>query len=253
MLIKTRRSWDIAENQVTPEDVFLNRRKLVQRAGLIAAGSALGGLVACDDGAGQANRYADCAQFAKNGRFSTELAKKFSTDLGVGGLQDPRMAPKPTANLVNAIQRHLKKNTRLGIPALVASECLHGHMSVGATVFPQAIALGSSWNTDLVKKVAATAAREARAVGVCQALSPDLDLARDPRWGRVEETYGEDPHLVGRMGVAYVKGLQGTRAKIDREHLVATVKHFAAHGSPQGGVNSAPIATGERELRDTYL
>jgi len=85
------------------------------------------------------------------------------------------MAPKIAAKLVNAVQKYLIKNTRLGIPALVSSECLHGHMSTGATIFPQAIALASSWNTDLVKKVATTAAREARAVGVCQAFSPDLD------------------------------------------------------------------------------
>ncbi len=103
--------------------------------------------------------YADCAQFAKNGKFSAELAKKYFTSLGIGGLQDPRMAPKAAADCVNAIQKFLIKNTRLGIPALVASECLHGHMSVGATIFPQAIALASSWNIDLVKKVAATAAR----------------------------------------------------------------------------------------------
>lgn len=197
--------------------------------------------------------YADCGQFAREGKFCAELAKKFFKDLGVGGLQDPRMAPKPTANLVNAIQRYLKKNTRLGIPALVGSECLHGHMSVGATIFPQAIAMGSSWNVDLVKKTAATAAKEARAVGVFQSFSPNLDLAREPRWGRVEETYGEDPHLVGRMGVAYVKGLQGKGAKIGPENLVATVKHFAAHGSPQGGINIGPVSCGERELRDTYL
>ena len=197
--------------------------------------------------------YADCAQFAKNGKFSAELAKKFFKSLGVGGLQDPRMTPKASAQLVNDVQKFLIKKTRLGIPALVASECLHGHMSKGATVFPQAIALGSSWNTDLVKKVASTAAREARAIGVRQAFSPDLDLARDPRWGRVEETYGEDPYLVGRMGVAYVKGLQGTAATIGPEHLVSTLKHFAAHGSPQGGINIGPVACGERELRDTYL
>ena len=197
--------------------------------------------------------YADCAQFAKNGKFSANLAKDFFKTLGVGGLSDPRMAPKPSAELVNAIQKFLINKTRLGIPALVTSECLHGHMSIGATIFPQAIGMASSWNPGLVRQVAATAAKEARAVGVSQAFSPDLDLARDPRWGRVEETYGEDACLVGRMGVAYVRGLQGTGPKVDRQHLVATLKHFAAHGSPQGGINVAPVAVGEREMRDTYL
>ena len=94
--------------------------------------------------------YADCAQFARKGKFSPNLAKKFFKSLGVGGLQDPRMTPTVVARLVNAIQKHLIENTRLGIPALVASECLHGHMSRGATIFPQAIAMASSWNTNLV-------------------------------------------------------------------------------------------------------
>ena len=197
--------------------------------------------------------FADCAHFTRNGKFSAKLAKDFFKDLGVGGLQDPRMNSKTAAEVINAIQKFLMNNTRLGIPALVTSECLHGHMSTGATIFPQAIGLASSWNADLLRRMAAAVAKEARAVGVCQAFSPDLDLARDPRWGRVEETYGEDPYLVGRMGVAYVKGLQGTGPKVDRQHVVATLKHFAAHGSPQGGINIAPVAVGERELRDTYL
>ena len=197
--------------------------------------------------------YADCAQFAKNGKFSDKLAKAFFRTLGVGGLRDPQMTPKTGAKLVNAIQKFLMNSTRLGIPALIHSECLHGHMSPQATIFPQAIGLASSWNTTLLKKISAAAAQEARAVGVCQAFSPNLDLARDPRWGRVEETYGEDPYLVSRMGVAYVAGLQGKGPNIDRHHLVATLKHFAAHGSPQGGINIGPVAVGERQLRDTYL
>ncbi|NIA07940.1 MAG: hypothetical protein GWP14_09980 [Actinobacteria bacterium] len=197
--------------------------------------------------------FGDCLQFAVKGQFSAGPAKKFFKGLGIGGLQDPRMASKKTAVLVNAIQRFLINNTRLKIPALIISECLHGHLSPGATVFPQAVGLASTWNDDLLRKIATTAAKEARTVGVCQAFSPDLDLARDPRWGRVEETYGEDPYLVSRMGVAYVQGLQGEGPNVDRQHLIATLKHFAAHGSPQGGVNLAPVAVGERELRDTYL
>ena len=151
--------------------------------------------------------YESSSRFAKNGKFSPQLAKKFLAGIGIGGLEDPRMEAKTGAQLLNRIQKFLMTNTRLGIPALVAAECLHGHMSPGATIFPQAIALGSSWDTTLLKKIATTIAREARAVGVSQALAPDLDLARDPRWGRVEETYGEDPYLVGRMGLAYIKGI----------------------------------------------
>jgi len=101
--------------------------------------------------------------------------------------------------------------------------------------------------------MAAAAAKEARAVGAAQALGPDLDLARDPRWGRVEETYGEDPYLVSRIGVAYIKAMQGDGTAVDRDHLICTAKHFAAHGSPEAGVNLAPVAGGLRDLRSVYL
>lgn len=114
---------------------------------------------------------------------------------GIGTLQDPRIGPRENAERVNAIQRYLVEETRLGIPALVISECLHGHMSDGATIFPQAIGLASTWNPALIGRMAAATAKEARATGVAQALAPDLDLARDARWGRVEETYGEDPRI----------------------------------------------------------
>jgi len=196
---------------------------------------------------------ANSVDFVKAGRFSPTLARKFFKGTGIGALQDPRLEPRTSGELVNELQKFLAKNTRLGIPALVVSECLHGHMSQGATIFPQAIGLASTWNADLLQEVAAVAAKEARSVGVSQALSPDLDLARDPRWGRVEETYGEDPYLCSRMGVAYIKGLQGERPTVDGEHLIATTKHFAAHGSPEGGVNLAPVSAGPRELRELYL
>jgi len=101
--------------------------------------------------------------------------------------------------------------------------------------------------------MASAIAKEARAVGCAQALSPDLDLALDPRWGRVEETYGEDPYLVARMGVAYINGMQGEGETIDREHLACTAKHFAIHGQPEAGINLAPVAAGAREIRTTHL
>ncbi|MHB0935886.1 MAG: glycoside hydrolase family 3 N-terminal domain-containing protein [Armatimonadota bacterium] len=173
--------------------------------------------------------------------------------MGIGTLQDPRRDPRTNAKTVNALQRYLVEETRLGIPALVIAECLHGHMSDGTTVFPQAIGLASTWNPRLIGVMAAAIAKEARAVGVAQALAPDLDLARDPRWGRVEETYGEDPYLASMLGVAYVKGMQGDGPGIDREHLVCTIKHYAAHGSPEAGVNLAPVAGSLRDLFTTYL
>ena len=191
--------------------------------------------------------------FVENGRVSAEAVREFFGGMGIGCLQDLRADPKGSAEAVNAIQKYLVEETRLGIPALVVSECLHGHLSGGATIFPQAIGLASTWNPDLVRRMGEAAAKEARAVGVAQALAPDLDLARDPRWGRVEETYGEDPYLVSRMGVAYIKGMQGEGPTVDREHLICTAKHYAAHGSPEAGVNLAPVAGGLRDLRTIYL
>ena len=189
----------------------------------------------------------------KDGRLVAKSVRECFGRMSIGTLEDPHLAPRISAEAVNAVQEYLVSKTRLGIPALIISECLHGHMSDGATIFPQAIALGSTWNPDLVRRMAEAAAKEARSVGVAQALSPDLDLAREPRWGRVEETYGEDPYLVERMGVAYIRGMQGQGPGVDGEHLVCTPKHFAAHGSPEGGINLAPVAAGERELRALYL
>jgi len=194
----------------------------------------------------------DARACMKDGRVAPPRARELLR-YGIGTVQDPRLDALTNARAVNAIQKILVEETRLGIPALVVAECLHGHMSGGATVFPQAIGLGSTWNPGLVRRVAAAAAREARSVGVTQSLSPDLDLARDPRWGRVEETYGEDPYLVARMGVAYIRGMQGAGERIDREHLICTAKHFAAHGSPEAGINLAPVEGGMRQLRSLYL
>jgi beta-glucosidase len=195
----------------------------------------------------------DAAGFLRDGAVDPAALREEFGEMGIGTLQDPRRDPRTNAETVNAIQRYLREETRLGIPALVIAECLHGHMSDGATIFPQAIGLASTWNPRLVGDMAAAAAREARATGVAQALAPDLDLARDPRWGRVEETYGEDPYLAGRMGTAYVKGMQGDGPGIDREHLVCTIKHYAAHGSPEAGVNLAPVAGSLLDLFTTYL
>ena len=189
----------------------------------------------------------------RRNRVSSKAVREHFGEHSIGCLQDPRVEPRASAEAVNAVQKYLVERTRLGIPALVISECLHGYSCDGATVFPQAIALGSTWNPELVGRMAEAAAKEARAVGVAQALAPDLDLARDPRWGRVEETYGEDPWLVSRMGVAYIAAMQGEGEGYDREHLLCTPKHYAAHGSPEAGVNLAPVPGGLRDLYMTYL
>jgi len=163
------------------------------------------------------------------------------------------MEPAVSAKLAADLQDYLRHNTRLGIPALIVAEALHGVMTPEATVFPQAIGLASSWDTDLVGEIAAAIGAEAAAIGIDQVLAPVLDLARDPRWGRVEETYGEDPCLAAAMGTAYVRGAQGMGPPIPEGRVVATIKHFAAHGSPEGGINLSPVPTGERLLRELYL
>jgi beta-glucosidase len=160
-----------------------------------------------------------------------------------------------TIRLVNALQHYAMTGTRLGIPILLHEEGLHGYAAVGATSFPQAIALASSWDPALVRAVNAVTAREIRARGVSEALSPVVDVARDPRWGRIEETFGEDPYLVGEMGVASVEGLQGegkTRV-LGSGKVFATLKHLTGHGQPESGTNVGPAPYSERTLRENFF
>ena len=190
---------------------------------------------------------------SENGKFSILLARRALTQKGIGFVFEPRLDPASSARAVIEIQKYLINKSRLGIPALIISECVHGHLAPESTMFPAAISLASTWDPSLLKKIASVAALEASAVGIRQALSPNLDLGREPRWGRIEETYGEDPYLCSRLAVAYIRGLQGKGSTIDSNHVVATAKHFAAHGSPAGGLNMAPVAVGMRELRTLYL
>lgn len=161
--------------------------------------------------------------------------------------------PHEAAEIRNELQKALVEKTRVGIPAIFQGEALHGYMSNGATSFPQVLGLASTWDPELVRQVFTAAADEMASSGTNQAFTPVLDLARDPRWGRTEETYGEDPYLVSRMGVAAIEGLQGPNFMIDRHHVLATAKHFAAHGQPEGGRNTAPGNFSERILRETFL
>jgi beta-glucosidase len=160
---------------------------------------------------------------------------------------------RDTAELTNAIQEFFITSSRLGIPVFFHEECLHGLAGPEATSFPQPIGLGATFDTDLVRRVYSATAAEARSRGAHQALTPVVDVARDPRWGRVEETFGEDPHLAGEMGVAAVQGLQGGGDFGEKLHVVATLKHFAAHGQPESGNNCAPANISERVLRETFL
>lgn len=147
---------------------------------------------------------------------------------------------------VHDAQRHLRDCTRLGIPAIVHEECLTGFTTFGATVYPTAMAWAATFDPDLIERMAGAIGRDMAAVGVHQGLSPVLDVVTDYRWGRVEETLGEDPYVVGTLATAYVRGLQDAG-------VVATLKHFAGHATSRGGRNHAPVAIGERDLRDLVL
>ncbi|HWS55795.1 MAG TPA: glycoside hydrolase family 3 N-terminal domain-containing protein [Pyrinomonadaceae bacterium] len=188
------------------------------------------------------------------GDFSPERAREVMPH-GVGQIarQRERKGPREGALFANAVQKWLVERTRLGIPALFHDEALHGLMAQGGTHFPQPLALASTWDTDLVTRVFTAAALETRARGSHQVLGPNLDLGRDPRWGRTDETYGEDPYLVSRMGVAVIKALQGEGPNVDGEHVMATAKHYAAHGQPEGGTNIAPANYSERVIREVFL
>ena len=158
-----------------------------------------------------------------------------------------------TIRFVNAVQRYDLQHTRLGIPTLFHSEGLHGYVARGSTSFPQAIALASTWDPALITRVFTVVAREARAQGVDMLLTPVINLGRDPRWGRIEETFGEDPYLVGRMGVAEVRGLQGATLPLAPGHVLAVLKHMAGYGVPEAGTNVGPVELTRRTLLQMYL
>jgi len=166
----------------------------------------------------------------------------------VGG--DTDFKPHEIADATRAIQEFVVKETRLGIPALVHEECLSGYMARHATTFPQAIGMAGTWNPSLIRNAADSIRKLMRAVGVHQGLAPLFDVAREPRWGRIEETFGEDPYLIGAIGCGYVKGLQGDDLT---KGVIATGKHFVGYGIPDGGRNIAAVRLGPREMRDVYL
>ncbi|MDR1728300.1 MAG: glycoside hydrolase family 3 C-terminal domain-containing protein [Acidobacteriota bacterium] len=195
----------------------------------------------------------------EKGRFDEQkAAARFKDRAGLGQVGRPSDAgggrnARETAELTNAIQRFFVEKSRLGIPVIFHEECLHGQAAIDATSFPQPIGLGATFDPELVERVFAATAEEARARGTHQALTPVVDVAREPRWGRVEETYGEDPYLVSMMGVAAVRGFQGDASFKDKKRVIATLKHFAAHGQPESGTNCAPVNVSERVLRETFL
>ncbi|OBP13183.1 beta-glucosidase [Rheinheimera sp. SA_1] len=190
-------------------------------------------------------------------QFIAEVAAQ-KMPLGIGHIARPSefKTPRQTAEFNNALQRWLKEHTRLGIPALMHEEALHGYVAFDATSFPQAIALASSWSPQDLQAVYALAAKEMRATGAHWALAPVLDIARDPRWGRIEETMGEDPYLMSALGVASVRGFQGdvgVEGAFAADKVVATLKHLTGHGQPSAGVNIAPAQIAPRELHEVFL
>ena len=194
-----------------------------------------------------------------DGHFDLRKAKaSFKHGHGLGQVGRPSDAGKgknarEMAELTNAIQKFFIENSRLGIPVIFHEECLHGHAAPEGTSFPQPIGLAGTFNPDLARALYRMTAEEARLRGTHQALTPVVDVARDPRWGRVEETFGEDPYLVSRMGIAAVQGFQGDGTFRGRRNVIATLKHFAAHSQPEGGMNCGPVDVSERVWREVFL
>ncbi|MEO7494956.1 MAG: glycoside hydrolase family 3 N-terminal domain-containing protein [Massilia sp.] len=186
------------------------------------------------------------------------LARPSDRQVGQGGAAGDNGAlanrnALETANYVNAAQKWAVEQTRLGIPLFMHEEALHGYVARDATSFPQAIALASSFDPELVQRVFSVAAREMRARGANMALAPVVDVAREPRWGRIEETYGEDPHLCGEIGKAAVLGFSGTSRKLAGDKVFAMLKHMTGHGQPESGTNIGPAEVSERTLREEFF
>lgn len=187
----------------------------------------------------------------------SSLEESLKSPIAFGVLESPFITAMGVAKQSVLAKKHAFEKTRLGIPPIQIGECLHGQLASGATIFPQSIGQGSTWNPALIEQMGSVIADEASSSGVDQALSPLFDLIRDPRYGRVEECFAEDPYLVGQLGSAFVRGMQGepaqSRLKIGTDKVMCTAKHFAAYSIPLAGVNLAPAEVGERELRTMFL
>ena len=184
-----------------------------------------------------------------------QIARPSDTSGPASPREVPRRSIEDSVAYVNAAQKWATENTRLGIPILFHEESLHGFAAKDATAFPQSIGLASSWDPGLVRDINELIAGEVRPRGVHLVLSPVVDVARDPRWGRIEETFGEDPFLVGELGVAAVEGLQGpgTGRVLPPNRVFATLKHMTGHGQPESGTNVGPAPISERTLREMFF
>ena len=195
-------------------------------------------------------------QIVKDGAFDPEAARARMPG-GIGQITRlagaTALSPRDVAVLANAVQRFLVEETRLGIPAIVHEESLHGITGRDRVSYPQSIGLAATWRPQLVREMADQIGRELRAGGAHQTLAPIFDITRDPRWGRAEETFGEDPYLAAAMATAYTEGVQGEGRGLGPDGVIATGKHLVGHGLPEGGLNHAPAHIGDRELRDAFL
>ena len=162
------------------------------------------------------------------------------------------LTPALAATTVNAMQRYAVEHTRLGIPLFLAEEAPHGHMAIGTTVFPTGLGMAATWSVPTMERVGEVVAKEVRLQGAHISYGPVLDLSRDPRWSRVEESMGEDPVLTGTMGAALVKGLGGGKLQSPYATL-ATLKHFIGYGTTEGGQNGGQSVIGERDLLQNFL
>jgi beta-glucosidase len=186
-----------------------------------------------------------------------DLDKPLNGDIAYGVCASPFLSVGDIAKQSIAAKKEVREKSRLGIPPIQIGECLHGQLAAGATIFPQAINQGCTFNPALIQQMGSVIAYEASSSGVDQALSPLFDLIRDPRYGRVEECYAEDPYLVTAIGTAFVRGMQGdpaqSRIGIGKDKVMCTAKHFAAYSITTAGVNLSPAEIGERELRSMIL
>jgi beta-glucosidase len=202
------------------------------------------------DGIGEISRPSD-----RRGVTAPAMGAGAGGEGGAAGAADHvvNRGPRETALYTNAAQHWAVEHTRLGIPILMHEEGLHGYVAKDATSFPQAIALASTWEPELLTQVFTVASREMRVRGIYVTLAPVVDVARDPRWGRIEETYGEDPYLVGTMGLAAIRGFQGDALPLADHKVFATLKHFTGHGQPENGTNVGPAPIAERTLRENFF
>jgi len=195
----------------------------------------------------------DATPLIDDGELNRAVAEELLAD-GIGHLTriggEGSLRPERAAEITNELQTLLTEETRLGIPAIPHEECLSGYMGPEGTTFPQGIGMASTWDPDLMQAVTDTIGDQLEAIGTAHALSPVLDVARDLRWGRVEETFGEDPYLVAQMACAYVDGLQGDSPA---DGISATLKHFVGHGVGAGGKNRSSVDLSERQLREVHM